>query len=573
MATTGMQETQVRPSPSALCDRCKVLEFNDKELGGLVLTSPQVGRYMSFRGMSSPIILPFNLHDTFPDLAILAASQCPLCSIVRSRIRKFRDIEWPSITELRITGISLQYNAHMRGPGPQLDFNAVGVIFGLGDEAEKLDYLLEFAIQAEHTDPCASWLRIRRRPVTSDPLSTDGVARMRQLLSTSAAEVDCDGEGAYLPTRLIDVGHNQRDPRLILSKNNPTCITGHSSRDARYAALSYCWGSPAEARSQLKTTQDTLNAHLNKIALPSLPQTVWDAVMVCRELEIQFLWVDALCIIQGDAEDWERESMEMANVYSNAFITIGALQGDSCNNWRLIVEYYSSRSLTYFADVLPAISAIARRSTHKCRGKYLAGLWSDDLQYELLWTKAEAPTSSQWSQADYTAPSWSWASCPGSVQFAENIDMLYPDFELLSAETTTNLDPFGRVSGGHISLLTKVCEIPASKLVGTELQTLSGEYLADVWFDYNSAPFPTSGQQGSHDGYLKPGILMARISTAMAPRHMTGGEDGAVVRGLLVVATGRDGEYRRIGIFYSEGIDLGGRKFWDCIDPALLRIV
>ncbi|KAH8163482.1 hypothetical protein CIB48_g4761 [Xylaria polymorpha] len=83
----------------------------------------------------------------------------------------------------------------------------------------------------------------------------------------------------------------------------------------KYAALSYCWGAPADAATQFKTEQSTLNNHLAGFSLDELTSAVHDAVEVTRALSISYLWVDALCIIQDDVSDWEKESSAMADVY------------------------------------------------------------------------------------------------------------------------------------------------------------------------------------------------------------------------------------------------------------------
>jgi hypothetical protein len=53
-----------------------------------------------------------------------------------------------------------------------------------------------------------------------------------------------------------------------------------------------------------------------------LPRTFQDAITVTRQLGIRFLWIDSLCIIQDDPEDWERESKRMEDVFSSAYCTI-----------------------------------------------------------------------------------------------------------------------------------------------------------------------------------------------------------------------------------------------------------
>jgi hypothetical protein len=89
----------------------------------------------------------------------------------------------------------------------------------------------------------------------------------------------------------------------------------------KYAALSYCWG---KNDKMLKTTAQNLEYHKEKIPFRSLPKTLQDAVTIVRRLQIQYLWIDALCIIQGDPDDWSREAGKMCLVYSFAHLTISA---------------------------------------------------------------------------------------------------------------------------------------------------------------------------------------------------------------------------------------------------------
>jgi hypothetical protein len=55
-----------------------------------------------------------------------------------------------------------------------------------------------------------------------------------------------------------------------------------------------------------------------------LPNTFADAVQLTRGLGLKYLWIDSLCIIQDDPDDWARESARMADVYHHAALTISA---------------------------------------------------------------------------------------------------------------------------------------------------------------------------------------------------------------------------------------------------------
>ena len=63
---------------------------------------------------------------------------------------------------------------------------------------------------------------------------------------------------------------------------------------------------------------------MQEIPFSTLPQSFQDAVTVTRKLGIPYLWIDSLCIIQGDAQDWEVEAAKMGSLYQNAYLTIAA---------------------------------------------------------------------------------------------------------------------------------------------------------------------------------------------------------------------------------------------------------
>ena len=69
---------------------------------------------------------------------------------------------------------------------------------------------------------------------------------------------------------------------------------------------------------------DSLEDHKKGIPLEKLPRTIRDAIKISQSLGISYLWVDALCIIQGDKDDWTKESARMADVYRNSVVTIAA---------------------------------------------------------------------------------------------------------------------------------------------------------------------------------------------------------------------------------------------------------
>ena len=101
-----------------------------------------------------------------------------------------------------------------------------------------------------------------------------------------------------------------------------------AGRAAKYTALSHAWGQDLSA----KTTTANLANHKKNIPFGWLPQTFRDAIKVTRQLGLNFIWIDALCIIQDDVEDKAREIPQMGYVYSKAHVTLSASHSSSSHS-------------------------------------------------------------------------------------------------------------------------------------------------------------------------------------------------------------------------------------------------
>ena len=112
------------------------------------------------------------------------------------------------------------------------------------------------------------------------------------------------------PTRLIKI--DEQVPRLCISAEQGDCSV--------YATLSHCWGK----LKFLRLRKD--NTHSLMAAIPSdgLTKTFQDAIEIARRLGFSWLWIDSLCIVQDDADDWRKESSLMTNVYGQSSLNIMA---------------------------------------------------------------------------------------------------------------------------------------------------------------------------------------------------------------------------------------------------------
>jgi hypothetical protein len=152
-----------------------------------------------------------------------------------------------------------------------------------------------------------------------------------------------------LPSRLIDLGIEEDiQPRLM--------AVGAAA--ARYVALSYCWGED----KTLATTVENIFAHMADLKFASLPKAYQNLMVIARSLKIRYVWIDALCIVQNDAQDWARGTAEMCSIYENACVTVSAdcspgvhygifFGADLCNSaFRLFLHGRSGKCQAVAAD-------------------------------------------------------------------------------------------------------------------------------------------------------------------------------------------------------------------------------
>jgi hypothetical protein len=111
------------------------------------------------------------------------------------------------------------------------------------------------------------------------------------------------------PKRLIDVGSAVQDPFLVQ--------VSPDSRQIQWLSLSYQWG---ERRSR-KLTMETMCDLTKAIPMSTLDRTIQDAIFVARALKIPYIWVDALCIVQG-GDEWNEEASRMNEIYGGSVVTL-----------------------------------------------------------------------------------------------------------------------------------------------------------------------------------------------------------------------------------------------------------
>nr|CDL70799.1 vegetative incompatibility protein 1d [Cryphonectria parasitica] len=185
--------------------------------------------------------------------------------------------------------------------------------------------------------------------------------------------------------------------------------------------------------------------------------------------------------------------------------------------WYAAVQRFSDRILTYDKDKFPATEGLARDLAKRCNvGRYLAGIWENDLALGLLWKPQQNPTlsfiskvwswppsqpkpedpKSQFTVLDwpssrpekYRAPSWSWASLDRFVHWPSvpcnewghvtvgTIEMLTGEIELLDANIEfRGNSAFGRLNAGHLTLKARYRQVSISGPLDAAQLKLKGD--------------------------------------------------------------------------------------------------
>lgn len=95
-----------------------------------------------------------------------------------------------------------------------------------------------------------------------------------------------------------------------------------------YVTLSYVWG--ADSSNPVKSTSKNIQDLREPGMLRSypLPRTLSDAMKTCIELGYQYLWIDALCIVQDNMKDKAIQVRQMDRIYRDAALCIIAAAGE-----------------------------------------------------------------------------------------------------------------------------------------------------------------------------------------------------------------------------------------------------
>ncbi|KAM6534508.1 hypothetical protein FALCPG4_004142 [Fusarium falciforme] len=269
---------------------------------------------------ASPIDRMFNLYNTHVDNL---HDDCPRCSLLKTiflRLQSSLLAEYDEFEPINREGT--QFSGIWVAPksdGTVLARCTWDMQLKKKDEQGDTYFYREVHIHpATESEIPKSWTPKKLHNTHWSPKSEESIQFVKGLLQTCEAgqgdHHNCRSENKpLLPTRVIRI--DPEDESLSLYEPQP-------AETGVYVALSHCWGPPS--RQPIRTIRETIS--LMRVSVPEseLSCVFRDTIWLCKQLGVQYVWIDSLCIIQDDAGDWEIESAKMADYYSQAHLTVAA---------------------------------------------------------------------------------------------------------------------------------------------------------------------------------------------------------------------------------------------------------
>ncbi|KAK4893809.1 hypothetical protein LTR27_007834 [Elasticomyces elasticus] len=115
---------------------------------------------------------------------------------------------------------------------------------------------------------------------------------------------------------------------------------------------SYCWG-PRQDEHPPKLTTSTRVGYENRIDFDALPKTFQEAIELTAALDIYYIWIDSMCILQDDGgDDFRMQAPLMEKIYGGSYCNIAAANSRNCSQ-----GLYRATRLQQPAQVVPVWGA------------------------------------------------------------------------------------------------------------------------------------------------------------------------------------------------------------------------
>ena len=270
--------------PGCLCDMCRYINFRmlvtQRGLPGNDIPGPTTIRLHGFQ-------------------RVLKRKNCAFCRLISRKVRADGLLDFENEQAMKAITMKLR----VLEEGPDVDLRLEVEFNDLARMAEPVKMIVQ-QVQDEDFTPFHG---IR---VDAEKISTAALQAWRKR---------CEDDHPEIVDRCI----TRKQPGLRLIDVNEYRIV-RVDGPCRYICLSYVWGKI----NQPQYTSDSKAAFQLPNGLKSevipLPRTIQDAIEVTKQLGIEYLWIDALCIEQDNELDKAAIIADMGAIYSNSILTIVA---------------------------------------------------------------------------------------------------------------------------------------------------------------------------------------------------------------------------------------------------------
>jgi hypothetical protein len=324
-AAIGMD---IAPPPlNVLCELCKA-------------NFPEGQPWECFAAGTAPDFPPFR-SSSIKQIRESVALGCHACSILWNTMQDwdhddedFTDIDIYYLTAELDVGLSdpgsriidnlrLHMEISSRGwLGPSLHLSRVNSIRKRVIEEENI-WEIELADDANRmignaATQCCSLVNVGQRIITQISKWLTVCENDHECCRIKTAALPTSGAHGF---RLINVGDGSVAPVHLVH-------TDRLRHLPRYITLSHRW---TEATKLTQLTWTNLDRHFTNIDTSQWPQVYKDAVTFTRQLRIQYLWVDSICIIQDARkdvlqQDWDKQSVLMDQIYANGVLNLASIE-------------------------------------------------------------------------------------------------------------------------------------------------------------------------------------------------------------------------------------------------------
>ncbi|KAK8243387.1 heterokaryon incompatibility protein-domain-containing protein [Phyllosticta capitalensis] len=274
-----------------------------------------------------------SVDRTFCELQESANSGCKICWDVFGYIKTLPDDLKTAGSELWKIAYQLDAEYYRQcEPEVRREFGKIGlhlrIVWDRGQSEErhfalfplpewiKPTHIDEIVSEAKEDVSMVSW-KLRDLARMPDSPASTGDPAVISLAKTWLSKCREDhkvckySNSEFYPKRLLELRNGE--PSLIETRDQ--------NLRHPYATLSHCWGQD----DFFTLSEGNLDDLMDTVPVAKLPKSFQDAILICKRLDIKYLWIDSLCIIQSKEEinnDWLEHARTMADIYKNCLLNI-----------------------------------------------------------------------------------------------------------------------------------------------------------------------------------------------------------------------------------------------------------